>query len=118
MSVTLNGHTWELADFVGSDARGYANIDPETGLRTFPDGVFADFLVELNKVLAGGAATVFVEGRPYASEVVLRYVATHAVTFPAGLTLSKLSAGTAATAQYIFSVKKNGVEFGTITVAA
>ena len=31
MSVILNGNTYELADFVGADGRGYTNINPDTG---------------------------------------------------------------------------------------
>lgn len=44
--------------------------------------------------------------------------AARAFAFPASLTGSVLKAGTAATAQTVFSCKKNGAEFGTITVAA
>lgn len=76
----------------------------------------------------GGAAWVpvakaydvgtFIDGKPATSEVVLRHVAARAFAFPASLTGSVLKAGTAATAQTVFSCKKNGAEFGTITVAA
>jgi hypothetical protein len=47
----------------------------------------------------------------------LRHTAPLAVDFPADLTGSQSKAGTAATAEAVFSVKKNGTEFGTITFA-
>lgn len=46
------------------------------------------------------------------------YPVPRTVTFPAGLTGSHLIAGIAATAEAVFSFKKNDVEFGTATFAA
>src|SRR3990167_1292164 len=40
------------------------------------------------------------------------------VTFVVGLTTSRAKSDVAATAQAVFSLRKNGVEFGTITFAA
>lgn len=39
------------------------------------------------------------------------------ITFPAGMSTSRLRGGVAATAETVFSIKKNGVEFATATVA-
>lgn len=57
-------------------------------------------------------------GVPTDGLVMLRYPMPRAVTFPAGLTTSKMIANTAATASTVFSLKKNGTEFGTATFAA
>lgn len=51
-------------------------------------------------------------------EVILRYPMPRDVTYPAGLTGSLCIAAIAATAELILSVKKDAVEFGTITFAA
>ena len=56
-------------------------------------------------------------GAPTNGLVLLRIEMVRAVTFPAGLTLSRLKALVAATAESIFSLKKNGTEFGTMTFA-
>jgi hypothetical protein len=53
--------------------------------------------------------------KPAASELLLRDEAPFALRFPASLTGSRASAGTAATASSVFSLKKNGTEFATIT---
>lgn len=50
--------------------------------------------------------------------VLIRVPVARAITFPSGMTGSNLIAETAATAQTVFSLKKNGVEFGTATFAA
>jgi hypothetical protein len=119
MSVILNSNTYSVTnEFVGTNGRAYNATNATTGVVNFPDSVFADMLVEIAKVLAGASVDVYVEGRPYASEIVYRRVFTHAVTFPAGLTLSKASAGTAATASTVFDLKKNAAAaFGTATFA-
>ncbi|MDY0324799.1 MAG: hypothetical protein RBQ87_01330 [Candidatus Cloacimonadaceae bacterium] len=57
-------------------------------------------------------------GAPTASLVLVIHPFAIDVTFPAGLTNSKLVATVAATAETVFSLKKNGVEFGTATFAA
>lgn len=59
-------------------------------------------------------------GKPTASQVIFRYAFPMgaAVMFPAGLTGSSGSAGTAATGSTVFSLKKDGVEFATMTFAA
>lgn len=115
MSVTLNGHTYSTAtNFTGASGRAYNETNADTSLTNFPESIFTDLLVELAKA---SSLDVYVEGSPFASEAVLRKVYTHAVTFPVGMTLSKASAATAATASTVFSIKKNGVEFATATFA-
>ena len=57
-------------------------------------------------------------GVPTDELVMVAWPLPRAVTFPAGLTLSKVVASTAATAEAVVSLKKNGTEFGTATFAA
>lgn len=63
------------------------------------------------------SAPLFYEGKPTASQL-RQWVAAHAFTFPSGLTGSVAKAGTAATAQKDFDLKKNGTSFGTMRFAA
>lgn len=68
---------------------------------------------------AGGAAPYDVAGaivgKPMSNGNVLVYMVPRAFTFPAGLAGSVGHAMTTATSGVILSVRKNGVEFGTIT---
>ena len=57
-------------------------------------------------------------GTPTNGLVLLRVPIPKAVTFPVSLTGSYMIADTAATAETVFSLKKNGTEFGTATFAA
>ena len=57
-------------------------------------------------------------GAPTASMIVFHHVFTQAVTFVASLTDSYVKAGTAATAQTDFDLKKNGSSIGTVRFAA
>lgn len=57
-------------------------------------------------------------GQPGAGEVLLKIKARRQFTVPAGLSGSGLDADTVATAEAICSVQKNGIEFGTMTIAA
>lgn len=57
-------------------------------------------------------------GVPTASMVVFHHVFTQAVSFVASLTDSYVKAGTAATAQTDFDLKKNGSSIGTVRFAA
>lgn len=59
-----------------------------------------------------------IPGRPGSGAVVGKWVAPSVVTFRKDLAESRLDADTAATAESVFSVKKNDVEFATVTVAA
>jgi hypothetical protein len=60
----------------------------------------------------------FSPDRPGSNENVLSWLFCRTVTFPVNLTGSKAKAGTAATSSAVFSIQKNGVQIGTITVAA
>lgn len=55
---------------------------------------------------------------PSASLVMLRYKFPRTIVFPAGLTDSQGTAGTAATAQTDFDIRRNGVSVGTMRFAA
>jgi len=61
---------------------------------------------------------VFVSSLLGASQEILRFVAPRDVYFQDDFADSKLDAGTAATAEAVFTVKDNGTSIGTITVAA
>jgi hypothetical protein len=50
--------------------------------------------------------------------VILRYVATRALTLPVNLAANQAVAGIAATAQTDFDVKRSGASVGTMTFAA
>jgi hypothetical protein len=82
-------------------------------LKTYFDTLYA---------AAGGAATIelsmFAGSKPTASEVLFRHEFTVAATIPAGLTGSQGSAGIAATASTVLTLKKNTTSIGTATWAA
>jgi hypothetical protein len=75
-------------------------------------------------ITGAGQATVgvvtgtFLNGRPTANLVMQRFVFANPVTFPAGLSGSRGTAGVAATANAIFTVQKNGAAVGMMTFAA
>lgn len=56
-------------------------------------------------------------GMPSSSEVILRFVATRTITFPAGFAESRGVAGTAATASTTFDVKRDGSNIGSLNYA-
>lgn len=60
----------------------------------------------------------FFPGTPPASQVLLRYTATRALSFPANLSASQGSCATAPTANVSIDVQKNGSAVGTISIAA
>jgi hypothetical protein len=60
----------------------------------------------------------FFRGVPGSSALVLRFVATRALTIPADAVGSQASAGTAATASATFTVSKNGSAVGSIAWSA
>ncbi len=63
---------------------------------------------------------IVIQGRPRDGEVWPRYVfgASGTVAFASGLSNSRASAGAASTGTAVFSLKKNGTEFGTVTFTA
>ncbi|MDQ1610343.1 MAG: hypothetical protein QOG00_274 [Pyrinomonadaceae bacterium] len=58
-----------------------------------------------------------VTGAPGAAAVVMRYEAVNYFYFPAGMNSSRAKASTVATGSSVFSIKKNGVQFATMTFA-
>ena len=58
------------------------------------------------------------EAKPGASLTLMKFKMVRTVTYQAGMPSSQMVAGVAATAQTIFSIKKNGVEFATATFSA
>lgn len=59
-----------------------------------------------------------VSGKPTNGQIVCVFPAPIAFTIPAGLSGSRMVAGTAATGTSVFTLKKNGTSFGTMTFAA
>lgn len=60
----------------------------------------------------------FLSGAPTASQVLIRLRVARAVRFPAGLSGSFGQADTASTGTAVFSIRKNGSQFGTVTFTA
>jgi hypothetical protein len=56
-------------------------------------------------------------GEPTGAEVILKHPAAVTFNLPAGITDSQFKAGVAATAETIFTLKKNGGSIGTATFA-
>jgi hypothetical protein len=70
--------------------------------------------------LPSGAGDIFalsiaIGGKPLAAETIEGHVFADTITFPAGLTGSRAVARVAPTAEAEFSIRKNGVEVGTVT---
>ncbi|HUT57823.1 MAG TPA: hypothetical protein VNA25_08210 [Phycisphaerae bacterium] len=115
--MVLNGHTYTAAMFIGTDGRGYNDINADTGLRNFPDSIFTDLLAEIAATLVAYDITGFFPGRPMGSEVVLKFVAVRALTLADDFAGSEAKALTAATGAAVFTVNLNGAPVGTITFA-
>ncbi len=60
---------------------------------------------------------IWENNRPASSEILYEFTFTRSVAFEAGLTTSRAKSRIAATASAVFSLQKNGVEFGTMTFA-
>jgi hypothetical protein len=115
-------NTWALAsavaasDFGAQDSNvflaGPSAGSPTTGTPTFRAITQGDLPAQPYDV--GGSYA----GVPTASLVLARYPFPRTVVFPAGLTNSQGVAGTAATAQTDFDIKKNGSSVGTMRFAA
>jgi hypothetical protein len=58
--------------------------------------------------------SVFVQGLPFASELVWKFIAVRGFTLPASLTGSEATAGAASTGNVSFTIKKNGSSEGTV----
>ena len=57
-------------------------------------------------------------GVPTSDLVIMRFPFVRFVSFPSGMSLSRMMAAVAATAETVFSLQIGGLEFGTVTFAA
>ena len=116
---------------VNAGATALEFVDPTFLALTDTPSSFSGAGSKLVKVNSGATALEFVAvpalpyllsfdapGAPTASMIVFHHVFTQAVTFVASLTDSYVKAGTAATAQTDFDLKKNGSSIGTVRFAA
>lgn len=85
MPITLNGHTYDVADFTGTNGRGYTAIDPQTALPRFPNGIFTDLLAHLASAGVGGGTQNVVYSASMTPNAALgnhwRITATNGVAF-------------------------------------
>ena len=105
---TLKIRVYQISAAVGRGYAGSATIsvfDAPTEVVTDPFGFPYDVGCTLS-------------GKPEASGVILRYPFPRAVTFTAGLPLSRGVAGAVGAADATFSLKKNGAEFATMVFSA
>lgn len=111
------GHEDHIAYYSG----GWLFLTPESGWIAYvvDEAVhyrFTTVWAEVNLAAYDlGASSL---GAPVASQVLMRYPFPRAVSFPASLTGSQGVAGTAATAQTDFDIRKNGSSVGTMRFAA
>jgi len=61
---------------------------------------------------------MFASGKPGAAETLVQYIIKDSITFPSGLSGSRGESTIASTGAPVFSIQKNGVEFGTATFTA
>jgi hypothetical protein len=111
-----NGATaYVIGDSISRAGSIYIAIQPSTNAAPEANPLYWD--VELN---SGGRYDIATWSslRPDGGEVLNQMVMSIAVTFYAGLVQSQARAGIAATATSVFSLQKNGVQFGTVTFAA
>jgi hypothetical protein len=119
------GHAQDVAFYSG----GWHFLTPRPGWRAYVEGLgdhrYEDTDSPASWVLKEEAPVVspydvgaMFTGVPGASVVLLRYKFPRDVTFAAGLSPSQGVAGTAATAQTDFDIKRNGVSVGTMRFAA
>jgi hypothetical protein len=57
----------------------------------------------------------FIDGQPTVGQVVMRWVATRTITFPADFSSNKMQAGSAAAGTAVWNVNKNGTNVGAAT---
>ena len=143
-AVNATNTIWATIVPTRADQTGFANLDTYAPvLKSTQDGnppttpLPADAWVKSGVVVVNSGGTItalttstttlpnrFVDmhgwmpGRPNGSELLVRWITPRPFTIPAALPLSQGLAGTAATASAVFSLQKNGVQFGTATFAA
>ena len=133
LSDTPNSYSGQASKIVrvNSGETALEFVDPTFLSLTDTPSSFSGAGSKLVKVNSGATALEFVAvpalpyllafdapGVPTASMVVFHHVFTQAVSFVASLTDSYVKAGTAATAQTDFDLKKNGSSIGTVRFAA
>lgn len=113
-----SGNTNDLSIVRGSTT---LTLAPGTTLIAYTDGT-TDGLVSLGGAIPASAkpydVATYCAGKPDASEVLLRFNYPRAVTLPASLSGSRITAAVAATAQTDFLLTKNGSTIATIRFAA
>lgn len=109
-----NGYT---LTFKTQSGTGVPVADGEKVL-IFSDGTNIEFIAGLQTLQYPVDIFYFEPGVTSNSQLIFLYPITRQTEFPVNLSGSKVIANTAATAQTIFSLKKNGTEFATITFAA
>lgn len=117
--VVQNDGSATLSVKVGS---GTVTIVASAARLVYTDGS-ANGIVAITPDIAGAGTQPYdigaqLSGAPTASLVMLRFKFPRAVSFPSGLTSSQGTAGTAATAQTDFDIRKNGASVGTMRFAA
>ncbi len=58
----------------------------------------------------------FIDGQPTAGQIVMRWIASRTITFPANFANNQFKAGTAAAGAVVWTVNKNGSAGGTLSV--
>lgn len=81
------------------------------------DGTNIEMLAGLQSLEYPVDIYFFIKGKPASSELVFLYPVTRMTEFPVNLSGSKVISNVAATGTTTFSLKKNGVEFATISFA-
>ena len=99
----------EVLARLAADATLQANIDAEVSAR---------LAAEASLPVTPYDLATFISGKPANGATIIRMISNRSFLIPAGLTETKASAGVAASASTVFSLRKNGTQFGTITFAA
>ena len=101
---------------IGDDGQ-YA-FQPSSGKRWRKEGGLWIYIGISDSAFTRYDIAIDVPSRPGSGSVLGKWVAPSLVTFRAGLSESQANADVAANAETVFSLKKNGAEFATITFAA
>ncbi|MDE2096254.1 MAG: hypothetical protein KGL39_03345 [Patescibacteria group bacterium] len=60
----------------------------------------------------------FIDGQPSAGQTIMRFITSRTITFPANFADNQMKCGTAALANAVFNINKNGASVGQATIAA
>lgn len=120
-NLTITSPVEVVAGVVFKPASGVTLTLPATFIApffTFTDTSLGGTVTYTSYLGGHDLSTNRVDGKPGPSEVLFDYVAVREYTLPANFAGSYFEADAAATAEAEFSVTKDDVEIGTITVAA